>query len=250
VTARTATQETRADTGGADELRFHVLSTISHEFRTPLSTLNASIELLMQEADTLTPDELRQLLRPTQVSLVTLQMLVNNLLESSRIEAGRFVLRARTFESGQLVAAASRIVWPLLQRRRQQLRLDLPTRPPTLYGDEEQLTQVLANLLTNAAKYGPTDAVIDLAVHTDETAVCFAVADRGPGVPAAARSQLFERFVRLGNTAHDEGGMGLGLYVARVAVAAHGGQIGMDERPGGGAIFWFRLPASHPEERA
>jgi signal transduction histidine kinase len=227
---------------GEDELRFHVLSDISHEFRTPLSTLNASIELLMQEADTLTPDELRELLHPTQVSLVTLQTLVNNLLESSRIEAGRFVPHLQTLQIGQLIANASRIVWPLLQRRRQQLRLELPVQATTIRGDEEQLTQVMVNLLTNAAKYSPAAATIDAAVRSEAAAIVVEVADRGPGVPVAQRPYLFDRFVRFADAAGEANGMGLGLYVARSAVEAHGGQIGMDERPGGGSRFWFRLP--------
>ncbi len=223
---------------------FDLLSSISHEFRTPLSTLNASIELLLQEADTLTPDDLRQLLRPTQVSLLSLQTLVNNLLESSRIEAGRTVLHTGPIQLGQVVAEAGRIVWPLLQRRRQQISLELPLHLPDIPGDESRLIQVIVNLVTNAAKYSPAGGAIDIAVQVAATDILVTVADRGSGVPPAARGRLFDRFVRLENATGDESGMGLGLFVAKNAVAAHGGQIGYTERPGGGSIFWFRLPQS------
>ena len=226
---------------------YDLLSSISHEFRTPLSTLNASIELLMQEADTLTPDDLRQLLRPTQVSLLSLQTLVNNLLESSRIEAGRFVLHAKPLQLGQVVAEAGRIVWPLLQRRRQQVSLELPLRLPEIRGDESQLIQALVNLLTNAAKYSPTGTAIDIAVRAEGDGVIVTVADRGPGIPAAQRAKLFDRFVRLDGEHSDESGMGLGLFVAKTAIEAHGGQIGHDARPGGGSVFWFRLPLAPGE---
>jgi signal transduction histidine kinase len=226
---------------------FDLLSSISHEFRTPLSTLNASIELLLQEADTLTPDDLRQLLRPTQVSLLSLQTLVNNLLESSRIEAGRTVLHRQSLHLGQVVAEAGRVVWPLLQRRRQQVSLELPLRLPAVDGDESRLIQVLVNLLTNAAKYSPAGALIDVAVRDEGAAVLVTVADRGPGIPPAQRDRLFDRFTRLDDATGDESGMGLGLFVAKCAIEAHGGQIGQEARPGGGAIFWFRLPRAASE---
>lgn len=221
---------------------FDLLSSISHELRTPLSTLNASIELLMQEADTLTPDDLRQLLRPTQVSLLSLQTMVNNLLESSRIEAGGRVLHRQSIHLGQVAAEAGRIVWPLLQRRRQQVCLELPLDVPPVNGDAAQLLQVMVNLLTNAAKYSPEGAAIDIAVQVETAGVVVTVADRGPGIPAAMRASLFDRFARLDDAGGDQHGIGLGLYVSRATIVAHGGTIGQAARPGGGAIFWFRLP--------
>ena len=157
------------------------------------------------------------------------------------------MLPRQSLHLGLVVAEAGRVVWPLLQRRRQQVSLELPLRLPAVDGDESRLIQVLVNLLTNAAKYSPAGALIDVAVCDEGAAVLVTVADRGPGIPPAQRDRLFDRFVRLDDATGDESGMGLGLFVAKCAIEAHGGQIGQEARPGGGAIFWFRLPRAASE---
>ncbi|MCA9993777.1 MAG: ATP-binding protein, partial [Anaerolineales bacterium] len=116
--------------------------------------------------------------------------------------------------------------------------------------DPARLTQVVVNLLTNASKYSDIGQAIGLQVAQSATTLRVAVADRGPGVPPAERANVFRRFVRLNEAEGEQYGMGLGLYVAKTIVTAHGGQMGVDDRPGGGAIFWFELPLEGvpPEE--
>ena len=226
-------------------LRSFFLANISHEFRTPLSTLNASIELLMDQIDDLSPAEIRELLNPTHLSLLSLQSLIDNLLESSSIEAGSFRLRRRPVRLEDVMADALTIVRPLVERRRQPIAVTEPARMPTLPADGARLTQALVNLLSNAAKYSPIGCPIDLVISQSDGTLRLAVADRGPGVSPEDRVNLFRRFMRLDAQGGDEQyGIGLGLYLVKKIAEAHGGQVGVDERPGGGAVFWMDLPLS------
>ena len=147
-------------------LRAYFLANISHEFRTPLSTLQASMELLLDETEALSATEMRQLLRPSYLSLVNLQTLIDNLLESSTIEAGQFQIRKRPFPVQEATATAQHIVQPLLQRRGQQLTLQQPTQPLIITADAARVGQVFVNLLTNASKYSPSGTTITMALTT------------------------------------------------------------------------------------
>lgn len=228
-----------------DQMHSYFLANLTHEFQTPLSTLNASLELLMENADALSPDELRALLRPAQLSLLGLQNLVNNLLVSSAIEAGRFTLRLRATNLHQVIADSLQLVQPLFERRQQIFTLGEATAvaaSPEIEADPARLTLALTNLLTNASKYSPDGATIDLAVREQGEYLHIAVADRGPGVPATAQAQLFNRFVRLEEPQGEQASTGLGLFVVKSTVEAHGGRVGIEDRPGGGAIFWMEIP--------
>lgn len=123
-----------------------MLASISHEFRTPLSTLKASLELLVTDDAPLSPAEVGQLLRPAYLSVVGLQTLVDNLLTSSTIEAGRFVLHLTDVDVALILADAVRVVQPMLERRQQQVIVDLPAHSDTVHSDTAQLTQVLIQL--------------------------------------------------------------------------------------------------------
>lgn len=229
-----------------EEARRHLtsyfLANISHEFRTPLSTLNASIELLLDEAENLSAAEMRQLLQPTYLSLLGLQTLIDNLLESGSIEAGRFALRRRQVQLEKVIADALHVVQPLLERRRHEFSLLAPPQLPEIQADPTRLMQALVNLLTNAAKYSPIGQPIEMQVALTEDHLRIAVADRGPGIPEVERANLFRRFVRLNAQAGEQYGIGLGLYVVKKTIEAHGGSVGVAERPGGGSLFWFELP--------
>ncbi|HSM56616.1 MAG TPA: ATP-binding protein, partial [Candidatus Sulfomarinibacteraceae bacterium] len=231
-------------------LRAYFLANISHEFRTPLSTLNASIELLLDPAEDFSTDEMRELLKPTYLSLRALQTLIDNLLESSSIEAGQFTIQKRPTDLNVVLENALRMVGPLLERRRQPLTVGEPGALPIVPADAGRLTQVLVNLLANASKYCPPGAPVDIHVRQEAGALRIAVADRGPGIPLGERATVFRRFVRGGQygAADADGeqyGIGLGLYVVKTVVEAHGGRVGVDDRPGGGSIFWFELPLNN-----
>lgn len=234
-------------------LRSYFLANISHEFKTPLSTLNASLELLLDSGEEYSVDEVREVLKPAHLSLLSLQNLIDNLLQSSSIEAGHFVIRKRPVALYHVVEDALRLVQPLFDRRRQQFAMhdahdfldSVAARE--IQADKGRLTQVLVNLLVNASKYSPIGGEIELTVTAQPPGLRVAIADRGPGIPPLERLNLFRRFVRLAAQDSEEYGTGLGLYVVKTTVEAHGGQVGIDDRLDGGSIFWFDLPL--PEER-
>lgn len=223
-------------------LRSYFLSNITHEFRTPLSTLNASIELLLNEGENLSASEMRELLKPTHLSLLGLQTLVDNLLESSIIEAGRFILRKNPMQIEKVVADAIRIVHPLLERRQQLLVVNKETDLPTIEADEGRLVQVLVNLLGNAGKYSPIGCQIAIKLSCSPPPLRIEVVDQGPGISLSEQANLFQRFVRLARPDPEQYGIGLGLYVVKTAIEAHGGQVGVESRPQGGSVFWLELP--------
>jgi PAS domain S-box-containing protein len=232
----------------ARNLRSQFLANITHEFRTPLAALNASLELLIDEADRMDAPAIHTLAGSLRLSVVYLQTLIDNLLESSSIEAGRFSIRRKTMELNQVLSHAVQVIEPLLTRRQQTLAISEPTRLAPIHADPTRLGQVLVNLLSNASKYSPPGSTIDLRVEASDASLRIAVLDRGPGIPEVERQNLFRRFVRLDRPEAEQYGIGLGLSVAKVIIEGHSGTIGVDERSGGGSEFWFTLPMEKHDE--
>ncbi|MBN2385693.1 MAG: PAS domain-containing protein [Anaerolineales bacterium] len=230
------------ESDAAQRLRSYFLANISHEFRTPLSALKASVELLLEDFEQFSPAETLALLKSVHFSVTGLQTLIDNLLESVSIEAGRFQIRRRPTDLNVLVQEAARVMKPLLERRSQELRLRLPEHLPRVSLDPMRLTQVLVNLLSNASKYSPMDRPIDLDLTLTQDGLKVAVSDRGQGIPEEERANIFRRFIRLDDAQRAQYGVGLGLALVKAIVEEHDGVVGLDARPGGGSIFWFRIP--------
>ena len=219
------------------------LANISHEFRTPLSALAASIELLMDQAPDLSPTELDELLKSLHLGTLSLQTLVDNLLESASIEAGHFRVSARTCELATIISDASNTMQPLIEKYDQRLVVELPILIPKVKADPRRTVQVLVNLLSNACKYGPSDAEITISAVAEGRYVKVSVKDRGPGIPPEHRSEIFRRFMYPTSLQNNSKvGAGLGLSVVKAVIEAQGGKVGVADRPGGGSIFWFTLP--------
>ncbi|UCC54706.1 MAG: PAS domain S-box protein [Anaerolineaceae bacterium] len=226
------------------------LANITHEFRTPLSALAASAELLLAQAPSLNRDELQELLAALHLSILNLQTLIDNLLESARLEAGRFRVYPLPADLGQIIAEATRIMQPLQEKYAQRLVLELPATIPSVQADTRRIVQVLVNLLSNAIKYSPDNSEITFRVTTLDKWVRIAVADRGPGVPEGYRPDLFRPFVHPASLdGVSQHGAGLGLSVAKAVVEAHGGQVGVEDRSEGGSVFWFTLPVANEHAR-
>lgn len=222
------------------------LANITHEFRTPISALTASTELLLDQADSLDQDELNSLLTSLYMGIVGLQTLVDNLLESARLEAGRFQVSPHPIELGEIIAEAVRIMRPLVDRHGQGLVVELPARIPMVQADSRRMTQVLVNLLSNANRYSPDDSEIGIRATVDGNWVCVYVADQGSGVAAENIPDLFRPYViPEKSNGKSRYGAGLGLPVVKAIVEAHGGQVGVQDKPGGGSLFWFTLPKAN-----
>jgi two-component system phosphate regulon sensor histidine kinase PhoR len=229
-------------------LRSYFLANISHEFRTPLAALKASVEILLDEVASLTVDETTGLLQNLNRSVTGLQTLIDNLLESASIEAGRFSISRRPAQLGEIVSEAVKTVEPLFARRQQDLAVHNAVDVPNVNVDPPRLVQVLVNLLSNASKYSPVGSDVELSVtRVAAGRLRLSVADQGPGIPPVERANLFHRFTRLPEQDGAQYGIGLGLSVVKAIVQGHGGEVGVDERPGGGSIFWFEIPVTGDE---
>lgn len=219
------------------------LANVAHEFRTPLSALAASIELLLDQSPDLSPAEFGELLNSLHLGVLGLQTLVDNLLESASIETGRFRVFTRPCDLRQVVLDVAETMAPLLAKYEQRLELDVPDSLPSVTADPRRIAQVLVNLIANASKYGPDGGVVGITAVVHPTYLTFAVTDQGPGIPPEARDDLFRWFMR--RPSHDDKtqfGIGLGLAVVKAVVQAHQGEVGIDDPPGGGARFWFTIP--------
>lgn len=222
------------------------LANITHEFRTPLSALAASAELLLDQAGDLNTAEIHELLNNLFLGILGLQTLIDNLLEGASLEAGRFRVYPRTTDVGSIIIEATRMLEPLQIKYSQQMRLELSESLPQVQADPRRTTQVVVNLLSNAIKYSPDGTEIIITATEDNGLVRVAVADSGPGVPPQYRPDLFRRLVHPGLESNKaQYGVGLGLSVVKAIVEAQGGQVGVEDRSEGGSIFWFTIPAGN-----
>ncbi len=223
-----------------------VLANISHEFRTPLAAQLASIELLREGLGTMAPDAQRQLVFSLERGVQRLTWLIDNLLESVRIESGQLAIRQQDVAFGDVVAAARELIEPLLNQRGQRLEAVVPPQLPLLRGDEQRLVQVVVNLLTNASKFAPPASTIRIEARPlNASAIEFWVDDAGPGPKHTAHGDtdaLFEQFRRSGGEDPEEGGLGLGLYIVRSIVERHGGRVSLARGPVAGARARVELP--------
>jgi len=231
-----------------DALRAALLSSVSHDLRTPLSSIKAAASSLLQE-DVQWDDEARHSFALAIVREADrLNRLVANLLDMSRIEGGALKPEKEWYPINELIQDVVARMQPVLQGR--VVHTDLPADLPPVKLDYLQIDQVLTNLLENAVRYTPAESPIDIGVRLDGEYMLISVADRGPGIPAADVERVFDKFYRVMETqtkATRTTGSGLGLAVCKGLVEAHGGRIWVENRQGGGAIFQFTLPLGETE---
>lgn len=230
----------------SERLRNAMLSSISHDFRTPLATIiGAATTLLSDTPAGIDEAHRRTLLQSLLAEAERLHRLSGNLLDLSRFDAGGPRLKREWLAIDELIGAALAQLHGALGRR--PLRVDLAPDLPLFPGDETLIGQLLINLIENAIKHTPADSAIEIAAQADADWLHVAVRDRGPGLPAGDAQRLFEKFQR-GRAEDAQAGFGLGLSIARAIVLAHGGQISAQPRAGGGAEFTFTLPLQRAEQ--
>jgi signal transduction histidine kinase/HAMP domain-containing protein len=230
----------------ARRTRDSVLANISHEFRTPLAAQLASIELLRDGLGRMSPHEQGQLVASLQRGTQRLTWLIDNLLESVRIEAGQLAIRHQDVVLEDVLVAARDLIEPLIAQRGQRLVVEIAPDTPVIRGDQQRLTQVLVNLLANANKFSPPDSTISIRAHGEGNALEFSVEDEGPG-PSEPGDDLFDRFRRAGGERDpNESGLGLGLYIVRSIVERHGGTVRLERTPEGRTRAVVALPLEAP----
>ncbi|HEX9139448.1 MAG TPA: ATP-binding protein, partial [Steroidobacteraceae bacterium] len=230
------------DLEAARRARDSVLGNISHEFRTPLAAQLASIELLRDGLSTLGPAAQGELLANVERGVLRLMRLIDNLLESVRIESGQLDIRHQWIDLQEIVREAGDLLAPLLAQRSLTLQVALQALPDAVPGDAERLTQVLINLLSNAIKFAPDGTMIAIGGQTLERDIELWVEDHGPGVAESNQNAIFERFRRAEGTEPDAPGLGLGLWIVKSIVARHAGSVRVERTTDQRTRFTVTLP--------
>jgi two-component system sensor histidine kinase KdpD len=221
-----------------EQLRNALLSSVSHDLRTPLGVVTGATSALLEENVPKSEATRRELLRTAHEEALRLTRLVRNLLDMTRLEAGALKVHTDLQSVEEIVGAALDRLDDRLRGR--EVRTDVPADLPLIPFDAILIEQVLINLLENATKYSPAGSPIDVSATAREAEIEVVVADRGPGIAKEDAERVFDKFYRVREA--EGGGVGLGLTICRGIVAAHGGRIWVEQREGGGAAFRFTLP--------
>ena len=229
----------------SDRLKSALLSSVSHDLRTPLAGIKAAASSLLQRDVQWSEEDRDAFIADIDAEADRLTRLVSNLLDLSRIEAGAIIPDCEWEDAGELVERVTRRLEPHLGDH--PVMRDLPGALPAVRLDAVQIEQVLTNLLENAAKYSPPGAPITVgacvtAGPTGPAELHIFVADRGIGISRAEQSRIFDKFYRVAGAANRAGGTGMGLAIVQGLVAAHGGRVEVESTPGQGSTFTIVLP--------
>jgi signal transduction histidine kinase len=215
------------------------LAKMSHELRTPLNAIIGFSDLLIEQETTIAPAKRRAFLDNVAGSAKHLLTMINDLLDLARIESGKMKMVMADVDLRTTIAHSVASTQPLFVRKQQEVEVLLPDEPMLVRADAGRIEQVLLNLLSNANKFTPAGQTIVVRSAPEERMWRIEIADRGIGIRAEDQERIFEEFEQVGTHA---AGTGLGLALAKRFVEAHGGDIGVESRMGGGAVFRVRLP--------
>lgn len=243
-------QEERERARAAERREAEFSSMVSHELRTPLALVRGYTATLLRPPSPLPSDKAHRFLEGIEAAAMRLQRLIDNLLSVTRLEGDMFELSPEPVEVGTLVRRAVGAS-SLIAGGGRQIEVHLPPSELWVLGDPDQLAQVLENLIGNALKYAPSETSVVVSARSERGRVHLSVRDHGPGIPEDALERIFEKFFRLvtappGDEHAVSGprGLGLGLYICRRIVEAHGGRIWGASAPDGGSVFTVELTAS------
>jgi signal transduction histidine kinase len=213
---------------------------VAHDLRNPLTALQLAAR--GAGSGSLPPERVQQRLAMVERQVDRLGRMVNDLLDTTRIEAGQLELHLGEHDLIELVREAVELHRPVSPLH--TLELQVPGHPAPVHCDPTRISQVLNNLLSNAIKYSPEGGTVRIQVAPWEDGYRIAVTDSGVGIPATERESIFEPFRRSSSTRGVIPGVGLGLAVARKIVAAHGGSLDVESEPGRGSTFYAKLPVT------
>ncbi|MDQ1640846.1 MAG: hypothetical protein QOJ90_197 [Actinomycetota bacterium] len=221
--------------------RAELVSTVAHELRSPLTSVKGFTATLLAKWDRFTDEQKRLMLETVQADADRVTRLITELLDIARIDSGRLTVRRQVVDLGR---AVQRHVAGMVAggEDADRFKVRVAAGLPEMWLDADKIDQVLGNLLENAVRHGSGTVTIDVGVAEDD-GVAVTVTDEGEGIPREAQDRVFTRFWRSGR----RGGTGLGLYIVRGLVEAHGGRIQVGDSPSGGALFRFVLPAGTPD---
>ncbi|GIL40622.1 hypothetical protein TMPK1_28590 [Rhodospirillales bacterium TMPK1] len=230
-----------------ERLKNEFVSTVSHELRTPLTSIAGSLDLIGAGAAGQIPEQAATLVEIARKNSRRLVRLINDILDVEKIESGQLMLDFRRLNLRDIVTQSIETNRAYAREFGVEYRLIANDAEATVYGDSDRLTQILTNLLSNAAKFSPKGHTVDVTVTRDGDEARVEVRDHGPGIPPEFRERIFQRFAQADSSdTRGKGGTGLGLAIAKSLVDRHGGRIGFETATGQGTSFWFALPALQP----
>ncbi len=222
-----------------ERLERSLLNSISHDLRTPLSSITGALSSLKDEGSSVSAESRRELIDLAGEEAERMNRFVTNLLDITRLEAGVLKIKKEPYDVQDLLGSCLASLEPRLKGRK--IKIDIPPNLPLIPMDSVLLAQVLINLLDNALKYSPPNGVLEVAARIGENQLEIEVADQGPGIPESYLKQVFDKFFRISHT-EEVSGTGLGLAISKGIVEAHGGKIWAENRPGGGSKVVLTLP--------
>ncbi|MBA3963587.1 MAG: HAMP domain-containing protein [Chthoniobacterales bacterium] len=228
-----------------DEVKTNLVSTVSHELKTPLTSVRMGLHLLLEERIGVLNGKQTELLLAAREDSERLLRMINDLLDLAKLESGKAVLPSEEAEPQALVESSYEDLRPLVDSRGSRLVTKIAPGLPKVFVDAQQIAHVLSNFVSNALKHTKAGEEIVVSAKEDHGNVRFSVIDRGAGIPAQHRAQVFDRFFRVPGS--ESTGAGLGLAIAREIVLAQGGTIGVNSVPGQGTEFYFDLPPAPKE---
>jgi PAS domain S-box-containing protein len=226
-----------------EQMKNDFVSVVSHELRTPLTSIRGSLGLLAGGVAGELPEKARSLVEIAAQNGERLGRLINDILDIEKIESGRMGFRFAPTELGPLVEHAIESNRSYAEAYGVELRTDGTLPEARIWADGDRILQVMANLLSNAAKFSPPGGVVEIGVERLGGHLRVAVTDRGKGIPTELQPRLFEKFVQAdASSTRQKGGTGLGLSISKAIVERHGGTIGFESERGVATTFFFELP--------
>lgn len=215
-----------------------LLSSVSHDLRTPLTSISGAASTLLSQEFKLSENDHKHLLETIHDESLRLNRLVENILQMTKIESGNIPVQKELHSLEEIIGSALNRLNLLLQDR--PVTTEIPNQLSLVPLDPILIGQVLVNLLENAVRYTPQGSPLGIFVFQDPQKIWVEILDRGPGIPQQEKNLIFEKFYR--SDKRDIFGSGLGLAICKGIIKAHGGQMGVKDREGGGSIFYFWLP--------
>jgi signal transduction histidine kinase len=228
-----------------ERTRSDFISTLSHETRTPLTSIRESVSMIEEGVVGAINDQQRRLLSIANSEINRICDLLDNLMQVSRLASGIFELQLRTIDTTNFVTQTVLKILPLARAKNIRIEKQFPSQIPNLIGDPDHLPRVFLNLLDNAIKFSSEGGAVNIIVKADQ--VCgmmeFAIADNGSGVARSEQYKIFKKYYRGKKIRNYKSGVGLGLSAAKDIVEAHGGVLWVNSKEGAGSTFHFTLPS-------
>jgi len=232
-----------------DRMKDEFVSIVSHELRTPLTSIRGSVQLVLDEPDSVPDAEHRQLLQIALNNCERLVRIINDILDVAKIESGNITLHRKPVNVADIVRQSIQVVEGPARTAQVSLDARLPARLRPVMVDPDRIVQALVNLLSNAVKFAPQGSTVTVTAAGSDNMITLAVSDQGEGIAPENLNRLFKKFQQVdSSSSRRKGGTGLGLAITKALVEQHGGRIYVDSEVAKGTRFSFTLPAATQEE--